>query len=286
MNSCTVTKRVHRKGWHISWNKNYKSSNTQNDDSSEHASVALQDANQQGNISEIESTTSSESLPEQEIHTSRRKKSSPSTPTSDAIDAKKSIEISSHPQTKNNQKDELPQEIEEEKQDVREVPVGGAFIFLGLFLAVAIGLFALGAFEFAVGALVIAIAAIIIIAHVNAIRNGKTNAPIRPRGFYNSILFLVLCGVVLAYLIIYGGLGELIGLIGAGLLLLIIALLIFLIYQTKDLSHAEVQKKKTEKKETEEKETSPEKKRKNRIAAIVVGGLAVALFLAIALLSN
>lgn len=283
LNSCTITKRVHNKGWHISWNKNYRSDNSNvkttiesgetnalegKEDDKQHA-YSLTKTSEQTNT-EIEAIVADSGLKGNE---------------SDGLDAAAS--------TVNRKEtiapaDQLPDAELKESGNVQEIPLGGPFIFLGLFTALSVGLLAAGAAQFAIGAFLVAIAALVIIAHVKGIQNGKSNAHIRPSGFYNSILFMILCSVILAYLIIYGGLAEIYGVIIAIFLLFLIGMLIFLIYQTKDLRYSEVQKRKQQK-EAEKKQqaesASPEEKKKNKLAALIVCGIAAALFLTIALLN-
>jgi len=269
---------VHRKGWHISWNKNYRSDNIQNTDTAENGDAeVIKSKRENTNVAINEITTedkSSEVLNPEKI-------------SMELVDA---AEPSSSHDAEDTPEDELPNSEIEESQDLKDLPLGGAYIFLGLFTAAAVGLAALGALEFAIGAILIAIAALVIMAHINSIKKGKNkNSHIRPSGFYNSILFAILCSVVLAYFIIYGGLSGLIGIIVGVFLVILIALLIFLAYQTKDLHHAEVQKQKEEKaaaQKEKDKEATPEEKKKNRIAGLIIGGLVLALFLTIGLLNN
>ncbi len=284
MNSCTVTKRVHRKGWHISWHKNHRSDNSQNNETVEHGGADTMKAERGGKKVVDKSNVAEKKKSEEAKSEYKAENFSKQDPSTD------SMEPTSSPETKNDApEDELPNSESNESQELNEIPLGGAYIFLGLFIALGVGIAAFGAFEFALGALLIAIAAAIIIVHVIGIKNGKNKSHIRPSGFYNSILFVVLCSVLLAYLIIYGGLGELIGIIVAVFLVALIAMLLFLVNQTKDLHHEAVQKKKAEKeaaKKQKSEEAIEKVKKKNRIAGLIVGGLAVALFLTIALLSN
>lgn len=283
-NSCTVTKRVHRKGWHISWNKNYKSDNSDNDETADKGNLHRTEAKEDKNSIAFKPTNSEENQTEDKRSSFKSENRTEEISTDDGIESS-TDEIEEHAPV-----DELPNTESNETHDVKEIPLGGPYFFMGLFTAIGVGLLALSAFEFAIGAFLVAIAALIIVGHVKNIQHGNNKkSHIRPSGFYNSIIFMVLCAVILAYIIIYGGLGSPLGIVISAVLLLLIGLLIFLINQTKDLHYKEVQKKQKEKEaaqKKEEKEATPEEKKKTRTAGLIVGALVVALFLTIALLNN
>lgn len=277
LQSCTVTKRVHRKGWHISWNKNYKSSGTSKTENITPGSdIAQKQSPKSATASETLhkvvppststhsefSATSDAEVPIEEHHTEKSKTSR----SSQTVD------------------DELPAESRNEQIEIKRAPLGGPFVFLAIFTGLSAILLFFSGFEFAIGSLLIVAAAIAIIIHITTLKTGSNKkSHLRPGSFYNSILFLILTFVSLAYLVIYGGLSSAVGFIIFAVFILLMALLLFLIFQTKDLKYEDIEREKALKEK--EQKSSTANQRKQRIAGIILAGFVIALFGTIAFLN-
>lgn len=283
-NSCTIQKRVHRKGWHVSWNKKYKSSNetkatkiasgSNKNQESEHASKSTEIIVEELHTTEQESVNAerNESIPLNTIEeTPDDSPLAERTPENSSAETQKRKKVHSH-----------------SKNTPEYVPLGAPFVFLGLFTGITIVALAFSAFEVAIAALLVVLAASIIIIHVTRV-NANTNSKshLRPSAFYSSILFLVLCAATAGLIIYFGGLGTLFGILILVVLLLLMSLLAYLIYIQKDMTNSRKTRKEKELQEKKEKEkpTAAEKK-KQRTASLIIAGIVIALFLAIGLATN
>lgn len=283
-NSCTVTKRVHRKGWHISWNKNYRSTNETAAEKEIRGNSDQASKNEERIANKEEITSKKPEAVESNTSERSEEKTIQSTPQ----DSPNEVVIDPEPSSKS--EEVSPNEALPPEEEVH-IPIGGPFVFFGVFTALSFLLLLGPVLPFILGSVLIAVVAGIILFRLVGKKNGKTRVDfVRPGAFYNSILFITLFAVTLALMIGYGALSTTFGVVFAVLLLLLIALLCFLVYATKDQQYSKMKnekiKKEEEKKEEKEKNATPQDKKKQRIAGLVIAGIVLALFLVIGLASN
>lgn len=289
-NSCTIQKRVHRKGWYISWNKNYKSNTENKTKETDHGSLEDDNRSEHQTV-QREKHTNPDALKATQENTKNDRVTIPSHKKArekTRLNAPMDVDVSMDSGTSDASHDTLPQKEDEQvKNDIRTMPLGGPYIFTGLFSAIGLVALALGGIEIFIAAFAVVITALIIIINVTKTKNGKRPGKIiRTSGFYNSVLFIALLASIGSLLLIYGGLAELLGTIIFIFLLLLIALLAYLLYVIKDKEHAEVLREKQQREAEKDTPKTSEEKRKQRIAGLVIGGILIALFLTIGLVGS
>lgn len=299
--SCTVQKRVHRKGWHIEWKRNYK----QDRATVENEKLKDLDSNDGSNNS-ASSKKNSKSLEthfelgqetQENAEYSKELSSESANSTGDQLldDPQESTNL---PSSKQKETNTTKQKKAVEKTGIPR-PAVPAIALLSLLFALLLIILLAGGFAPDLLVLLLAMAWVgvvlgIIMRHYSG-NSGKDDVPYR-KGVYNLLMLIGILAIIAGYMAILGALSSTLGLIIFFVLLLLIALSIFLIKTLKNKGvENDTQSKEEERldalmKEIREPEDnlSPEekeaKKKKTTTGLLIFCGVIVAAVLALILI--
>lgn len=280
--SCTVQKRVHRKGWHVEWKRHYKNDRSADSDEAlrtqrtQHTSETSVQKNASGPVETFNETETPNPVLE------------PVRSTDKIVDTPTETEV------KPSNARQVQEEEQSGKEDRKKAPFPrpgiSALITMFILFSLFITLVSTGGFiaDFIIILLGIAWAGVvlgIVMRHFRG-RSKKEDVPYA-NGFYNVLIYLGLTAILTAYLIGIGALADTFGLIVIVFLFILMALLVFLLVVTKKKGTPPF----TEEEKSDDQETvdpddnlSPEekaaKKKKTTRGLLIFSGILVAAILA------
>lgn len=134
MSSCTITKRVHRSGWHVEWKKSYKQSVAQNNSSSNEEKKEFVISNQSSKAAvHTEEPIDVEESPNPIVENDEELNYAPNLAT------KEELKQTDHPDEYQSQTPKKNKNTTESPAD-KKVLLGKLLVFLGIILIIAFGL--------------------------------------------------------------------------------------------------------------------------------------------------